>query len=454
MCRSKEGNCYSKSQGEQQSYRDLGIGAFHFLVISGSYSRDRRESNLCFSPSGLFSLIGARVAHILTMVPTCFPLKTQDLAPKRLAENTVDSRYQLFLPTIRANVIYTCNQHNYVDILKIIRFRLCTHRDLGTTPIVSACRRGHLELIIWLVENGVESTNSTGNTPIMFALTAKQFDILKFLVGAISQAGGSVRVLQAVNHKNPGSATPLNLALETKQFDVAEWLIEAGADLFEVGAEQSAKWTVDNTEKAPQQICAPVCGRNIMHRMAGTGNLKAVEWLVASGARGQVATADSQGCTPMLLACQRGDLDMAKLLYHNGAKRSIETPDAGGTTPIQLACRMGHLHIVKWLQKKGAKEPHEILMIELGQGFKALEDSEQRDFYEQHGCVDHDNSHLDLFRYLQRDRLKCSSCQQVSDVKLRTCAGCQEVHYCSIACQRSHWKSDHSQTCIRNDCDY
>ena len=221
-------------------------------------------------------------------------------------------------------LMFAC-QHEDLDVVKLMfagtgsdaAHLMVADPDSGTTPIISACRRGHLELVIWLVENGVcnlESTNSAGNTPIMFALTAKRFDILKFLVGAISQAGGSVRVLQAVNHKNPGSATPLNLALETKQFDVAEWLIEAGADLFEVGAEQSAKWTVDNTEKAPQQICAPVCGRNIMHRMAGTGNLKAVEWLVASGARGQVATADSQGCTPMLLACQHCDLDMPELL--------------------------------------------------------------------------------------------------------------------------------------------
>ena len=30
---------YSKPQGEQQSYRDLGISTFHLLVISSSYSR-------------------------------------------------------------------------------------------------------------------------------------------------------------------------------------------------------------------------------------------------------------------------------------------------------------------------------------------------------------------------------------------------------------------------------
>ena len=29
-CRYNEGNYYSKPQGEQQSYRDPGIGTFHF----------------------------------------------------------------------------------------------------------------------------------------------------------------------------------------------------------------------------------------------------------------------------------------------------------------------------------------------------------------------------------------------------------------------------------------
>ena len=43
-----------------------------------------------FSPSRFLSLIEARIAHTLTMVRTCFPLKTQDLAPKWLAEERVD----------------------------------------------------------------------------------------------------------------------------------------------------------------------------------------------------------------------------------------------------------------------------------------------------------------------------------------------------------------------------
>ena len=323
---------------------------------------------------------------------------------------------------------------------------MATEPSSGTTPIISACRRGHLELAVWLVEKGVcnlESANSAGNTPIMFALTGERFDILQFLVDAITRTAGSARVLKAVNHTNPEGATPLNLALELQHIDWAEWLIQVGADLSEL----------DNTTRSPQKRCDLVCGRTLMHRMAGTGNLKAVEWLVASGARGQVATADSQGCTPMLLACQRGDLDMAKLLYHNGARQSIETPDKGGVTPIQLACRMGHLDIVKWLEKKGAKEPDETLMLRLIQGLEGLEDSEQRAMLEQHGCVVDDNSHLDLFSYLQRDRLKCSCCQEVSSVKLRACAGCHMQHYCGVACQRNHWKT-HKETCRRNDYDY
>ena len=81
---------YSKPRGEQQSYRDLGIGTFHFFVISNSYSRDRRESEIIFL-SRFVCLIGARVAHTFTTVPTCLPFKTQDLAPTWLAEEPVDT---------------------------------------------------------------------------------------------------------------------------------------------------------------------------------------------------------------------------------------------------------------------------------------------------------------------------------------------------------------------------
>ncbi|THH14313.1 hypothetical protein EW146_g6000 [Bondarzewia mesenterica] len=44
------------------------------------------------------------------------------------------------------------------------------------------------------------------------------------------------------------------------------------------------------------------------------------------------------------------------------------------------------------------------------------------------------------------DAKKCDYCGKVDDVKLKICAACHSVRYCSTACQRSHWKT-HKYTC-------
>ena len=345
--------------------------------------------------------------------------------------------------------MYAC-QHKDLDVVKLTyagtgsdtRILMVADQTTGITPVISACRRGHLELVTWLVENGARDfdvANSVGYTPIMYVLVQQQFDIVQFLVGAIARTGGSVSAIKAVNHLSLDGASPLSLTLEMQHPEWSDWLIHARAD----------PCYADNVARPPRENELPVRGRTLIHRMAGLGNLKAMEWLIASAAQGQVTTADDQGCTPMILACQRGDLDMVRFLYRNGAKATIGTPDAHGKTPIQFACLMGHLHIVKWLKKKGAETPHKTLMLELSIGLMSLKDSEEKESLTEHGCVIDEDAHYDLFSYLQS--FACASCKEVSSEKLRTCARCREVRYCSDACQQNHWKAEHSTTCIRDD---
>ena len=237
--------------------------------------------------------------------------------------------------------MYAC-QNEDLDVVKLMyagtgsdtRILMVADQTTGITPIISACRRGHLELVTWLVENGARDfdvANSVGYTPIMYALVQQQFDIVQFLVGAIARTGGSVSAIKAVNHLSLDGASPLSLTLEMQHPEWSDWLIHARAD----------PCYADNVARPPRENELPVRGRTLIHRMAGLGNLKAMEWLIASAAQGQVTTADDQGCTPMILACQRGILDMVRSLYRNGAKSTIGTPDAHGKTPIQFTCLMG-----------------------------------------------------------------------------------------------------------------
>jgi hypothetical protein len=40
----------------------------------------------------------------------------------------------------------------------------------------------------------------------------------------------------------------------------------------------------------------------------------------------------------------------------------------------------------------------------------------------------------------------CAQCQRI-EIKLKACAGCNYLWYCSKACQKVHWKAGHRQDC-------
>ena len=47
--------------------------------------------------------------------------------------------------------------------------------------------------------------------------------------------------------------------------------------------------------------------------------------------------------------------------------------------------------------------------------------------------------------------LRNTSCFVCGTLGARSCSGCMELRYCSIECQKIHWKSEHRDTCARRD---
>ncbi len=58
-----------------------------------------------------------------------------------------------------------------------------------------------------------------------------------------------------------------------------------------------------------------------------------------------------RGITPIILASEKGYLEIVKALFHRGANPLVSSDT--GTTPLMQACRNGHLETVSFLLKRG-----------------------------------------------------------------------------------------------------
>jgi len=123
--------------------------------------------------------------------------------------------------------------------------------------------------------------------------------------------------------------TPLLSAVRNNKPETAEILLKAGAE--------TAK---KNTRGMPPLVIA-----------ADKGYLEMTKLLVSEGAVVELKTDDTE-LTPLIYASSRGHLDIAKYLISNGA--GINEPNKDGGTPLMNAAFFGHGNVVTYLLNEGA----------------------------------------------------------------------------------------------------
>jgi hypothetical protein len=75
-----------------------------------------------------------------------------------------------------------------------------------------------------------------------------------------------------------------------------------------------------------------------------------VRLLVEAGADKEKSSI--KGCTPLLVACERGHIEVARLLVEAGADK--EKSSIKGCTPLLIACERGRIEVVRLLVEAGA----------------------------------------------------------------------------------------------------
>ncbi|XP_052763894.1 ankyrin repeat and SAM domain-containing protein 3-like [Mya arenaria] len=107
---------------------------------------------------------------------------------------------------------------------------------------------------------------------------------------------------------------------------------------------------------ATQALCTEIDGWMPLHACVLHASKKLLKVFLSSGVDVNIPMGQPEGlprgCTPLHIACWRGDSDITKFLLSHGA--DVDAVDGSGRTPVMYAVKRRHRHIVRLLEDKGA----------------------------------------------------------------------------------------------------
>lgn len=168
-----------------------------------------------------------------------------------------------------------------------------------------------------MIENGAEINikNKLGEIPLHFLTHLENgTNIIEYLLNKGSY----------IESRTNAGNTPLHNACYFGNMKVFKVLLRKGANIQSLTSE----------------------GYNLLHCCVLMGKDKMLEKLIRKESFKEfIERKDSQGQTPLHLACEVGEEECAKILIKYNAKLDVE--EINGYTPLQLACTSGSYEIVQ-----------------------------------------------------------------------------------------------------------
>ncbi|XP_067661991.1 ankyrin-3-like [Haliotis asinina] len=268
-----------------------------------------------------------------------------------IAQNTVDINYRGLRKKTAAMIAAESGHKEVVELLVENGADLSLAYDTGSNILHSACSRGRLEVVKYILSQNIVDINCRGwmkKTPVMTAAECGHEDVVELLVenGAdlslacstsnnilhLACSKGYVEVLKYVlsqntvdiNSRGRSKKTPAMIAAECGHEKVVELLMEKGANL---------SLTCDT-------------GSNILHLACSKGRLEVLKYILSQN----IVDINSRGRskkTPAMIAAECGHEKVVELLMEKGANLSL-TCDTGSNI-LHLACSKGRLEVLKYI---------------------------------------------------------------------------------------------------------
>jgi ankyrin repeat protein len=240
------------------------------------------------------------------------------------------------------------------------------------TPLYLACLKGHTQIAEVLIEGGARVD---GDSPPIFAAAGKgNLELVKLLLKHNANPS-------AFSSQHAGCCG-LHIAAEKNYVDVVECLLEAGVDV-NIRSEK---------QKLTPLISAACCG-----------SLEGVKALIKAGA--DINAQSSTGNTALMLAIDRGKIDVAITLIQSGA--DLEIKGQKGWTALHNAASGGD---------KGYKEVAEAL-LKAGASVDALSETMLTPLHEAAG-----KSLVEIVRLLVDHGANVKARDKFNNTPLRMCA--------------------------------
>ncbi|XP_046550763.1 ankyrin-1-like [Haliotis rubra] len=217
------------------------------------------------------------------------------------------------------NILHLASLNGQLDMVKhIVSQNIVDINVRGRyawTPLMSAAKRGHLDVFRFLMSEGSNASlvDGSGNNILHLASLNGQLDMVKHIVS---------QNIVDINVRGRYACTPLMSAATGGHLDVFRFLMSEGSNAS----------LVDGS------------GNNILHLTSLNGQLDMVKHIVSQNivdinVRGRYA------CTPLMVAAKRGYVDVFRFLMSEGSKASLV--DGSGNNILHLASLNGQLDMVK-----------------------------------------------------------------------------------------------------------